>query len=143
MTDAARFDSQNDVDVLTSLLARLPVAVPDQIEPIITGLLLPTSHDRVRIAVADRALEFSQEAVVSVRLLEDDTVVAGTVELTLIEGATLLAVHPADAFRELLRGRRPFAFSARDRTPATSTSSARYRELEQNYLERRGLFVDS
>ncbi len=142
MTDGERLNRENEVDVLSSLLVRLPVTSPSEVEPSLTGLLLPSSRGRVRLVIGDQVLEFSQQDIVSARLCEGDDILVGTVELTLLEGARVLGVYPARPFREFLRGRRPFAFSARDETAARSTSSARYDELEHDYLTRRGLLPD-
>jgi hypothetical protein len=142
VTGGECLNQETEVDVLTSLLARLPVASPSEVEPTLTGLLLPSSRDRVRLAIGDQVLELSQQDIVSARLCEGDDILVGTVELTLLVGAKVLGVYPARPFRELLRGRRPFAFSARDEAAARSRSSARYDELEHDYLTRRGLLSD-
>lgn len=139
MTEGGSLNGGTDEDPLASLLTRLPVASPVEVESRLKGSLLPGPGDGVRLVIADQVFEFGQQDIVSARSLEGDDFLVGTVELTLRKGATVRGVYPARPFRELLRGRRPFAFSTRDGTAARSTFSARYDELERDYLTRRGL----
>jgi hypothetical protein len=139
VTEGGSLDGGAEEDPLASFLTRLPVASPVEVESRLTGLLLPSPGDGVRLVIADLVFEFGQQDIVAARSCEGDDVLVGTVELTLRRGAAVRGVYPARPFRELLRGRRPFAFSTRDGTAARLTSSARYDELERGYLTRRGL----
>jgi hypothetical protein len=141
VTEGGSLDGVTEEDSLASLLTRLPAASPVEVESRLTGLLLPSPGDGVRLVIADLVFEFGQQDIVSARSCEGGDVLVGTVELTLRRGAAVRGVYPARPFRELLRGRRPFAFSTRDGTAAWSTFSARYDELERGYLTRRGLLT--
>lgn len=129
----------SEEDPLASLLVRLPVLSRAEVESTLTGLLIVSPGDIVRLVVADRIFEFTRADIVSARSLEGDDVVVGTVELVLREGSTVRGIYPARPFRELLRGRRPFALSSRVGPAPRSTSSDRYDELARNYLTMRGL----
>jgi hypothetical protein len=139
VTKGGRLDGGAEEDPVSSLLTRLLVASPVEIESRLTGLLLPSPGDGVRLVTAGLVFEFGQQDIIAARSCEGDDVLVGTVELTLRRGAAVRGVYPARPFRELLRGRRPFAFSTRNGTDARSASSARYDELERSYLSRRGL----
>jgi hypothetical protein len=76
---------------------------------------------------------------VSVRLCSDDELLEGTVELTLRQDSPLHRVYPSQPFREILRGRRPFALSTRGTRRIPPSSGALYGKLEREYLIRRGL----
>jgi hypothetical protein len=141
VTDGRRLDGRFEEDPLASLLSRLPVASPVEVESSLTGLMLPGPGDGVRLVIGEVVLEFGQQDIVAACLCEDDDVLVGTVAVTLRRGAAVRSIYPASPFRELLRGRRPFAFSTRDGTAAHLTSSARYDELERSYLTRRGLLA--
>jgi hypothetical protein len=141
VTEGGSLDGGAEEDPLASFLTRLPMTRPVEVKSQLTGLLLPSPADGVRLAIADLVFEFGQQDIVAARSCEGDDVLVGTIELTLRRGATVRAVYPAGPFRELLRGRRPFAFSTRHGTAAQSTSSARYDELERGYLTRRGLLT--
>jgi hypothetical protein len=139
VTERGRLTDGTEEDFLGSLLASLPVATPVEVESTLRGLLLPSPGDGVRLVIANQVFEFGQQDIVSARSYDGAEAPVGTVELTLRRGATVRGVYPARPFRELLRGRRPFAFSTRGGTAALSTCSARYDELERDYLTRRGL----
>ena len=141
MTERGSLGGGAEEDSLASLLTRLPLASPVKVELRLTGLLLPSPGDGVRLVIADLVFEFGQQDIVAARSCGGDDVLVGTVELTLRRGAEVRGVYPARPYRELLRGRRPFAFSTRDGTATRSTSSARYDELERGYLTRRGLLT--
>ena len=141
MTKGDSLDGGAEEHPLASFLTRLPIASPVEIESKLPGLLLLGPGDGVRLVTADLVFEFGQQDIVAARSCEGDDVLVGTVELTLRRGAAVRGIYPARPFRELLRGRRPFAFSTRHGTAARSTSSARYDELERGYLARRGLLT--
>jgi hypothetical protein len=141
VTQGGSLDGGTEEDSLASFLNRLPMTSPVEVEPRLTGLLLPGPGDGVRLAVADLVFELGRQDIVAARSCEGDNALAGTVELTLRRGAAVRGVYPARPFRELLRGRRPFALSTRDGTAARATSSARYDELERSYLISRGLLA--
>jgi hypothetical protein len=141
VTQGGNLNGDTQEAPLAALLARVPVACPEEVEPRLIGLLLPGPGDGVRLVIADQVLEFGREDIVSARLYEGDDALVGTVELSLRRGAKVRGGYPAAPFRELLRGRRPFAFSTRDGTAARSKFSARYDELERDYLTKRGLLT--
>jgi hypothetical protein len=128
-------------EVLSEVLSRLELVTISAPALRLTGLLLPAPAARVRLAVGEQVFEFEVGDIASVSPRDDDRSPTGAVVLDLRSGARLYGVYPASSYRELLRGRRPFALSVRPDQSVPTTG--RFAAMERDYLERRGLISAS
>jgi hypothetical protein len=138
MVVAPEPETTSSMSVLGELLSRLEPAAPGGPPLRLTGLPVPAPAGRVRIAAGDQVFEFDSAQVVAVVLADSDCGPTGSIEIELRPGAPLRGVCPMSPYRDLLRGRRPFALASRPDQPTVS-SGERYYVAEQSYLARRGL----
>jgi hypothetical protein len=120
-------------------LAQLPVADErESADIVLEGCLIASDNDKVRLLVGRLCLAFARADVLAAEELDDrecgeSTAAAIHARLVVRRGAALLDASPGELHADRIRGRAPFALSARP--PVILAAPApRYRALERAFM---------